>query len=131
MATFIFNKLVRDRIPDIADAKGHKVRARVLDPQDLSRALLQKLQEELDELCLETTREGRVKELADVREVLDALEKSWGIEEGAVEAAQRQKAQTHGAFAKGVYLETFEVSDAHPEDLAYFRARPHQYKELT
>lgn len=130
MATFVFNKLVRDLLPDIAAAKGHKVQGRVLDPQDRSRALLQKLQEELDELCLETTREGQVKELADVREVLDALEKSWEIEEGAVEAARRQKAHTHGTFDKGIYIETFEVSGAHPEDLAYFRSRPHQYKEL-
>src|SRR5580700_4537909 len=67
-----YNKLVRDRIPEIIEADGHHAFTRTLDGQDYRTALLAKLVEEARE-AQSASADELPSELADVREVLQAL----------------------------------------------------------
>src|ERR1700679_4294977 len=66
MSRKVYNKLVRDKIPEIIRADGKKLKTRVLSDEEHLEALLAKVEEELKEL-----REAKnVEELADLHEVL-------------------------------------------------------------
>ena len=64
-----YNKLVRDRIPEIMINKGCKPVTRILNDEDYLNELNKKILEEVNEY-LES---GEVEELADVCEVLYAI----------------------------------------------------------
>ena len=71
-----YNKLVRDKIPDIINAqKGTSCETRILDDSEYLQHLNTKLQEELTEY-LES---GNVEELADLEEVLRAVLDAKGV----------------------------------------------------
>ena len=44
-----YNKLIRDRIPEIIEKAGHESKVRVLDDDEYFTSLCKKLQEEVDE----------------------------------------------------------------------------------
>jgi predicted house-cleaning noncanonical NTP pyrophosphatase (MazG superfamily) len=67
-----YNKLVRDKIPDIIMRRGDKPVTQILDAGAYRRELRRKLQEEVAEFG----ESGEVEELADVLEVVYALAKS-------------------------------------------------------
>ena len=69
-----YNKLVRDRIPEIIEANGHKCETRVLNDDEYLLELKNKLQEEVNEF-LES---GSVEELADILEVVHSLSAQFG-----------------------------------------------------
>jgi len=77
-----YNKLVRDKIPAILDAKGVPYEKRVATPEEFKEELLKKLGEEMNELkeAIEDP-EKQVEELADVIEVLMALKTIPGTED--------------------------------------------------
>ena len=65
----IYNKLVRDKIPEIIEANGEKCTIEILNDDDYLIYLNKKLLEEVNEY-LES---GDVEELADLEEVLRAI----------------------------------------------------------
>lgn len=89
-----YEKLVRDKIPEILDAKGVPYESRIADDTEYRLELLKKLVEEAEEL-LEAGDPG---ELADVLEVIDALRTLPEYQE--VAALQTQKRQDRGGFAQ-------------------------------
>jgi predicted house-cleaning noncanonical NTP pyrophosphatase (MazG superfamily) len=103
MSTKQFNKLVRDRIPEIIKEKGKSCKFRIADTKEYRQKLMEKLQEETSEF-LETP---CVEELADIHEVLDALlvEYEWTD----FKATAQFKKITRGAFRDKIILE--EVSE--------------------
>jgi predicted house-cleaning noncanonical NTP pyrophosphatase (MazG superfamily) len=103
MSTKQFNKLVRDRIPEIIKEKGKSCKFRIADTKEYRQKLMEKLQEETSEF-LETP---CVEELADIHEVLDALlvEYKWT----GLKATAQFKKITRGAFQDKIILE--EVSE--------------------
>ncbi len=104
MRTTVYNKLVRDRIPEVIVGNGGFAKIRRLPPQRLMGALKTKLLEEVMELQRAKTQAELVAEMADVREVLDALCAAGDIEPKAVTALQREKRRTRGGFTKGIIL---------------------------
>ncbi len=92
MATY--NKLVRDKIPDILDAKGLSYEKRVADDAEYRAELIKKLVEE----AAEFTEAGDVAELADVLEVIVALKTLPAY--GEVEALRLAKRAERGGFEK-------------------------------
>ena len=64
-----YNKLVRDRIPEIIKANGQTACFSVLDKTQLQAALKKKLCEEVGEYL----DSADLEELADILEVIDAL----------------------------------------------------------
>lgn len=100
----IFNKLVRDKIPEIIEQDGKTCKTRILTDDEYLQALNAKLQEEVNEY-LEC---GSVEELADIEEVLRAILARRGIEYKSLEAVRKVKAYHRGAFKKKIFLESVE-----------------------
>lgn len=97
----IFNKLVRDKIPEIIREKDNKTcTTEILDDDKYLEELNRKLQEELKEY-LES---GEVEELADLEEVLRAILKAKKIDYNNFEKIRKDKVEKRGAFDKKIFL---------------------------
>ena len=95
-----FNKLVRDRIPEIIGKSGKTPVTRVLDADEYRAELRRKLLEETNEY-LES---GELEELADILTVLRALCKADGHTADELEAAYAHKLHERGGFDERIYL---------------------------
>lgn len=104
-----YDKLVRDRIPEIIAARGAKASFRTCadDAEYLAR-LIAKLREEIDEFDRAKDDGERAEELADVLEVVSALCVRLGLDPADVEALRAKKAAERGAFGKRLILEAAE-----------------------
>lgn len=100
----IYNKLVRDKIPQIIKADGKKANIRLLDDKEYMSELIIKLQEEAKEFADEPS----IEELADIKEIVIAIREAMGINAGELEEVRRQKAVKNGRFKKKLYLESVE-----------------------
>jgi predicted house-cleaning noncanonical NTP pyrophosphatase (MazG superfamily) len=100
----IYNKLVRDKIPEIIRADGKRLKSRVLSDEEHLEALLAKVEEELKEL-----REAKnAEELADLHEVLLAIGDALGIGRDELEKIRASKAAKRGGFQQKIFLEEVE-----------------------
>ena len=105
-----YDKLVRDRIPEIIAARGGDARVRICADEDeyLAR-LVAKLREEVDEFAAEASeparRQAGAEELADILEVIKALCLRLGFDPQEVEALRAEKEAERGAFEKRLILE--------------------------
>jgi predicted house-cleaning noncanonical NTP pyrophosphatase (MazG superfamily) len=99
-----FDKLVRDDIPDVIEANDETSHTHVATGEEYRQRLHEKLDEEIAELH----EDPGAGELADVREVFDALREYYDIDEDAVAAQRREKADERGRFEDGVVLEAVE-----------------------
>lgn len=107
-----YNKLVRDHIPEIIDADGKTACCRIMEEEEYRNALKNKLVEEAGEVQAAHSREELVKELADVLEVVEALQDANGISPKEVLSVKHQKAKRNGKFEKRILLEcVIEESD--------------------
>ena len=104
----IYNKLVRDKIPEIIAKSGKKAKVRIVQGEELKRALKNKLVEEANELLRANTKEAEIEELADVCEVLLAILYENGISTNKIAAAWVEKNSRKGRLEKGYFLESVE-----------------------
>jgi len=96
-----YNKLVRDKIPEIIESSGRKAEYNVLAEAEYLSELDKKLQEEVDEYQADKSLE----EMADVLEVLYAICKARGYTKEELEAKQREKYIERGGFERRIFLE--------------------------
>jgi predicted house-cleaning noncanonical NTP pyrophosphatase (MazG superfamily) len=104
-----YNKLVRDKIPQIIESKGKKFSAKVLNDEGYIKYLKEKAYEELDEYCAAKTDDEAMEELADLLEVIRALVKQHGSSIEEVESVRIDKAEKRGGFQEKLFL--IEVED--------------------
>lgn len=90
-----YNKLVRDKIPEILDERGLSYEKRVASLEEYKLELIKKLKEEVDEFI---EANGSPSELADVIEVVLALKKLPDYTE--VEKLREEKLKERGGFEK-------------------------------
>jgi predicted house-cleaning noncanonical NTP pyrophosphatase (MazG superfamily) len=105
----IYNKLVRDKIPEIIAKQGKRVSFRALQGDELKAALKDKLIEETYELVNAETEEQIIEEIADVLEVLEWIQIRFikAINYSPFVDKQRQnKATEKGVFREGYFLES-------------------------
>lgn len=101
----IYNKLVRDNIPDIIKANGEEPIYHVLDEKEYWEYLLLKDTEELEEVRSASSISERKKELADKLELIRAMAEYNGFTlEDILEEADRKKGR-NGGFKKRLLLE--------------------------
>lgn len=93
-----YNKLVRDKIPQILDAKGAVYEKRIASPEEYKSELIKKLLEEAEEF----QKEGSLEELADVIEVVEALKKLPDYSN--VENIRIKKREERGGFDERIIL---------------------------
>jgi len=98
-----YNKLVRDRIPEIITAEGRRCAIETMSEAEYQQALLTKLVEEAQEVA-GASQEKRAAELADLYEVIEALVQATGLNEGDIRALQAQRRQERGGFEKRIKL---------------------------
>lgn len=99
-----FDKLVRDRIPDVVRENGERPVTHVAEGPEYRMRLREKLCEEAEEFR-ET---GDPEELADVLEVLAAIRDAEGVGQAELERLREEKAQERGRFDDRVVLERVE-----------------------
>ncbi len=100
----IYNKLVRDNIPDIIKNKGEEPITKNLNEKDYKQELEKKLYEEYKEV-IESYGEDRIEELADMIEVIRALAKLENKELKDVVSIADEKSKKRGAFNNRIFLE--------------------------
>ena len=105
----IYNKLVRDRIPEIVENDHKTCVTRTLNDEEYLKCLKSKLLEEYYAV-IDAEGEDIKKEIADVLEVLEALENTLHIDHQEVLSIKQKKAHSNGAFDKKIYLEYVEDS---------------------
>jgi len=98
-----YNKLVRDKIPDIIKANGEKPIIRILDDFEYKLELEKKLLEEYNEV-LESNGESRLEELADMIEVISYLAKVEGASLDKILEIANVKNSKRGGFENRIYL---------------------------
>jgi predicted house-cleaning noncanonical NTP pyrophosphatase (MazG superfamily) len=98
-----YNKLVRDRIPEIIRQSGNQCEVANMSEVEFRQALREKLLEEAQETAVATP-ENLVSELADLQEVIDALLTVYGIEREDVLTEQRRKRAERGGFDQRLRL---------------------------
>ena len=102
--TIEFNKIVRDRIPELIVAHGEEAETFELAGDALVVALRQKLVEEAYEVLDLTSGSDLLSELVDVEEVLEAIYDVLGLSRQEVKAERSAKAKKRGAFKRGLLL---------------------------
>lgn len=108
MPTIHYKKIVRDKVPEQIRANGGTPVTRILAQDDYARLLRDKLVEEAREVVGAQTYDALVAELADVLEVVRALQKVHGISDENLEAVRVGKFAERGGFEGRVYLESVE-----------------------
>lgn len=130
MATFSFQKLIRDKILDEHIKAGHDIKYRMLGGEELIAALRKKLHEEADEIPVRTKADDEIiEEIADVKQIIADLEAHYEINDEQVEMVRQRKFDKKGGFACGVYVESVTLPES-DEWVKYYRAAPEKYPEL-
>ena len=100
----VYNKLVRDKIPNIIKEKGEIPVVRILDEDEYKKELEKKLYEEYKEV-IESTNDERVEELADMLEVIRALANLENKNLNDIIKVADKKLEKRGAFEEKIFLE--------------------------
>jgi len=100
----IYNKLIRDRIPEIIQESGGECVVEVLTEQDYLKELQRKSQEELNEYLVASNSEEVIEELADILEVIYSLTQCHGFSIEELEKVRQHKKNKRGAFDKRLFL---------------------------
>lgn len=99
-----YNKLVRDKIPDIIKNDGRTASYYTLSEEEYRIELDKKLNEEVNEYQIDKNLE----EMADILEVLYGICKARGFTVEELEAKRKEKALLRGNFDNRVFLEFAE-----------------------
>ena len=100
----IYNKLVRDKIPNKIKSNGETPIIRILTEEEYKKELEKKLYEEYQEV-LEATNNERIEELADMLEVIRALAKLENKTLEDIILVANKKNEKRGTFEERIFLE--------------------------
>lgn len=96
-----YNKLVRDKIPDIIREKGEEAKIHTASDKEYQEKLLEKLREEAEEFIKSRTEE----ELADILEVLESIKRLNKFSDEKIDKIKAEKRAKRGGFEKRIILE--------------------------
>ena len=97
-----YNKLVRDKIPQMIENENRHPVTRILETEEYKQELNKKLQEEVAEYI----EDNNVEELADIVEVVYGILDSMNVSIEEFEKVRNAKVQKRGAFKERIYLES-------------------------
>lgn len=107
MKTIEYNKLIRDKIPEIIEKQGKTCVVSRLNDEEYAQKLAEKLTEEMQEFLREFDAEKdeeAVKELADLVEVVYAILDLIGVDKNDFEKIRQAKTLQNGAFKNKLLL---------------------------
>lgn len=100
----MYNKLVRDKIPQIIESNGKQCIAKILNDDEYDAAIKMKLQEELNEFLESTEQQKQIEELADLVEVVYAFVENKGVKIEEFERIRLRKNEERGGFINKTLL---------------------------
>ena len=100
----VFNKLVRDKIPQIIESNGEVAITRILEKEEYKIELEKKLNEEYNEV-LSSSGKDRIEELADMLEIIKCLAEMENSNLEEVIKVSKQKVLKRGSFKNKIFLE--------------------------
>ena len=107
LKSITYNKLVRDRIPEIIEKSGNRCVTEILSDEEYTEMLDKKLDEELAEYH----KDKNVEELADLLEVIYACAQARGFSLEELENVRAAKADKRGAFKDKILLIETVIDD--------------------
>lgn len=105
----VFNKLVRDKIPEIILKNGCTPEIEILDNQEYLHHLDEKLMEECNEVICAKNAKDKAEELADVLEVMYATAISFKIPFEEIEKVRLDKKEKRGGFDSKIFLKSTTI----------------------
>jgi len=96
-----YNKLVRDKIPDILKGKKVKFKSHTASKKEYLDKLYEKLIEEFDEFKAKPSTE----EFADVLEVMEAIGRYHNLDLQEIKLKKKIKKDSNGGFEKRIILD--------------------------
>ena len=96
----LYNKAVRDRIPEIIQASGQDCRFKALPDDEFRVELERKLREEVEEYEMG----GNVMELVDILEIVFRVAELKGVSRRRLEGLRKKKKVERGGFENNLFL---------------------------
>ena len=97
----VYNKLVRDNIPDIILKDNELPTTRILSDEEYIQELNKKLMEEVNEYLSD----NNIEEMVDILEVIRAILDYNNVSYEDIEEKRIKKAKKRGAFKEKIFLE--------------------------
>jgi predicted house-cleaning noncanonical NTP pyrophosphatase (MazG superfamily) len=133
MPTFIFDKLVRDKIPQRLIDHQVTIDCIQIEGQKLLEALKKKIVEEALETSHSSSLEGFKQEIADVLDAVEAACQHFNITSDEIAQLRDQKQEENGAYKKGFYMYSVYMDEQDPilkPWIAKLRQEPDRYREM-
>jgi predicted house-cleaning noncanonical NTP pyrophosphatase (MazG superfamily) len=99
-----YNKLCRDKIPQIIHDKGFECEVRVTDHDEYKREIVRKVLEEASGVSNHVDHNHMVAEIADLLITLEAVKKEFGITQEEINQAVQASLDEKGAYDERLYL---------------------------
>jgi len=96
-----YNKLVRDKIPEITKESGNEPIYHVATDDEYRQKLLEKVIEELEEF----KEDSSYKEMSDLMEIIYSIQKEFNLDKDKIEETRKKRANERGSFEKKLILE--------------------------
>ena len=97
-----YNKLIRDKIPEIMEGKGVSSEHHIADDVEFEQKLHAKLLEEVEEFLEDES----IEEMADIMEVIYAIAELHNFDLKDVEKIRIKKKEERGGFEKKIILDS-------------------------
>lgn len=104
MEKIYYNKLCRDKIPEIIHDKGFECEVRTADHGEYKREIVRKIYEEASGVTNHDNHEHMVSEIADLVITLEAVKKEFDISDAEVDVAVKESLDFKGGYDKRLYL---------------------------
>ena len=104
MSKKIYNKLIRDKIPEVIKEKGGIPEVSILDGTEFRKSLKIKMTEEAKELLEAESNDDVLNELSDVEELVRSIAKNYDLSLEEIEKHRLEKLQKRGGFEKKLFL---------------------------
>lgn len=112
MSRIFYNKLVRDKIPEIIEGKGESCDVRVLeDAHEFQQELLKKIVEEAGGLVKARDRSSLLNEYADLMVALDTLMDLMEFSEADIRTSIEENIAKKGGYKRQLFLHWSEDVD--------------------
>jgi predicted house-cleaning noncanonical NTP pyrophosphatase (MazG superfamily) len=103
-----YNKVIRDKIPEIIAESGKKYTLKQLDDASFLAEIEKKLIEEVNEY----SESKDIEELADLLEVIYRISELRGVNSDELDEIRKEKAEKRGKFDDNLFLIDAEKNDS-------------------
>ncbi len=104
MEKVYYNKLCRDKVPDIIRAKGFECDVREVDHDEFKREIIRKVLEEATGVTNYSGRSSLLKELADLMITVQSVQKEFNITDEELSEAVESSIEEKGGYEDRFYL---------------------------